>query len=101
MTAQERSVYFIVTEDETLVKVGSALDPVKRLKQIQTSCPDRLRLYGVAVGGFRGEQALHALFHAYRVRGEWFRLHPIRESVDKVCCGQDPLEEDELWSVAA
>lgn len=66
-------VYFIQGEDEGPIKIGVALDPEKRVAELQTGYPYRLRLLRVATGGYALESALHRAFRAARTFGEWFR----------------------------
>lgn len=47
-----------------------------RLAQLQTGCPDELRLLGAILGAKSEERALHARFYEHRIRGEWFRHAP-------------------------
>ncbi len=63
-------VYFIKVKDRGFVKIGQANDPCLRLKQLQTSNPDKLEL--VATIDDMSEKELHELFKDKRHRGEWF-----------------------------
>jgi hypothetical protein len=63
-------VYFVRCLE--LVKIGTARDVRDRLSALQVGCPYELILWGTLKGGHRAEQALHAAFWAYRMRGEWF-----------------------------
>lgn len=69
-------VYFIQSERGGPVKIGMSKDPQKRLEQIQTNHPDRLRLLAVERGGKKEEAKLHERFGALRLKGEWFRPGP-------------------------
>lgn len=70
------SVYFVIGVEMGLVKIGSANDPLGRLRDLQCGSPDRLVLAATAPGGPRGEAGYHLEFHADHVRGEWFHLSP-------------------------
>lgn len=63
--------YFIQAGVDGPVKIGIAEDVEERLKQLQTGCPDDLRL----IGRIRGncEADLHKRFERLRLRGEWFK----------------------------
>ncbi|MBD2019194.1 GIY-YIG nuclease family protein [Leptolyngbya sp. FACHB-36] len=71
-------VYLIRAGRGNLYKIGVAIDPTRRLAQLQTGSPHRLSL--VAAKRYRDpyqrESTLHRQYRAYRVRddGEWFRL---------------------------
>lgn len=67
-------VYFIAASGTGNVKIGfSADDPNKRLRSLQTGCPNELELLYSEPGAVADEKAYHALFAHLRVRGEWFR----------------------------
>lgn len=70
------SVYFIRRGLTGDVKIGSASDPVKRLKQLQTGQSAPLRLMRLFCGELQEERALHARFAHLSIAGEWFRFHP-------------------------
>jgi hypothetical protein len=61
--------YFIVGGQ--YVKIGSAIRPLKRLKELQTGCPYDLKLAAVSD---MNEYCLHEKFRRIRTRikGEWF-----------------------------
>jgi hypothetical protein len=63
-------IYFIGGGD--LVKIGWAADPMRRMDDLQTGSPVRLKLLGFYPGGLAMERALHARFSAARAHGEWF-----------------------------
>lgn len=65
--------YFLFNEsDITRIKIGKTSDLDQRLRQLQTSCADRLVLLGWIEGDH--ESVLHDLFAADRCSGEWFLL---------------------------
>lgn len=67
-------VYFIQAGESPTIKIGFCKgDPSRRLRQLQTSSPARLRLLLAVSGGQRKEQALHRQFAGLRINGEWFR----------------------------
>jgi hypothetical protein len=71
------SVYYIRCAGAAgLIKIGTAVDPRKRLSQLQTGSGETLTLLAVEPGGLDVERRRHRQFRAYRVRGEWFRAEP-------------------------
>jgi hypothetical protein len=65
-------VYFISGIDGP-VKIGVAVEPWRRLRQIQTGCPTRLVLIADIPGSFDQERYLHEFYRRERLGGEWFR----------------------------
>jgi hypothetical protein len=65
-------VYFIQVGSEGLVKIGHSGDPTARMRALQTSHAEALRLLGVVRGGRREELEIHRKFAGFRVSGEWF-----------------------------
>jgi hypothetical protein len=66
-------VYF-VQAGKNHIKIGSAFNPIERIRTLQTGCPDFLNLLGVIPSYVfrRRETDLHELFSKWRVDGEWF-----------------------------
>lgn len=54
------------------VKIGKADDPQKRLEQLQTSCPMKLKIIVQTTGNNGLEKAFHSYFKRDHIRGEWF-----------------------------
>lgn len=75
-------VYFI--EGQGLVKIGSALNPPKRLQELQTGSPVRLKLIGFYPGGKERERVLHNQFSSCRIHGEWFNALRDRDLMEEV-----------------
>lgn len=72
-------VYFI--SDGKFVKIGKAINVVKRLQELQTSNANELTLIckipcKSADAATEAEGRLHSFYSSYRVRGEWFDLLP-------------------------
>lgn len=72
-------VYFISNANQSVVKIGVANKPMKRLKTFQTGNHEELILLRVIKlpsrdSAFKLESALHKKFKKYHIRGEWFRL---------------------------
>jgi predicted GIY-YIG superfamily endonuclease len=72
-------VYFISNQRKTVVKIGIANDPTKRLKTFQTANHEKLIILKVIkvnnrTKAFELETALHQKFKKFHIRGEWFKL---------------------------
>ena len=77
-------VYFVT--NGTYVKIGCAIRPELRLKELQCGTPDKLEiLFTIPVGAnsidpssvrfmYTLEHQLHLLFENYKVRNEWFDI---------------------------
>lgn len=68
------SVYF--AESAGRVKIGWSKKVATRIAQLQTGCPEPIRLLATTPGGLGLERRLHQQFAAARVNGEWFELTP-------------------------
>lgn len=83
---QDQGVY-VIGAAGFAVKIGIATDPERRLKEIQTGSPERLRIYAfveLASGLARAvERECHAQLDHLRKNGEWFDIE-WREAVDLV-----------------
>lgn len=91
-------LYAIQVGDDGPVKLGTAGDPVARLRALQTSHHSRLRLRAAWAGAHRDEQALHARFAAARLRGEWFAWTPeLRTFVGERAAAMTP---ELTWMIA-
>lgn len=78
----EGYVYFIQgSNEEGLIKIGWAKDPIKRLADLQTACPIPLTLLGAKPGDVTDEKALHRKLAFARFHGEWFA--PVPEVLDE------------------
>lgn len=73
-------VYFVQAEGGGPIKVGMSRSPSDRLRQLQTSHAERLRMARVVAvhesKAARMERNLHRHFADARLRGEWFRPVP-------------------------
>lgn len=79
------SVYFLLSADEQLVKIGCSIDPEARAQQLNST--DELarsaKLLGFIDGGFDREKSIHAELKAFRRIGEWFAFtDSVREHVE-------------------
>ena len=71
----EGFVYFITAGPrwKSPIKVGWALDPTRRIRELQTGNPRNLKLISSAPGDIGLEQLIHSILREYRLAGEWFR----------------------------
>jgi hypothetical protein len=65
-------IYFI--SNGTYTKIGKADNPEKRIKELQTGCPETLEIKLVIDGDEEKEKMLHKALNKYRIRGEWFKI---------------------------
>lgn len=66
-------IYFARASNGTgLIKIGYAIDPRERLKEIQRMSPVSLIILQVISGGRKKEALLHKHFSEFRQHGEWF-----------------------------
>jgi len=75
-------IYFIQAGNNGAIKIGYADNVEKRLKQIQTGNPYKLKLLKTINGNFEIEKNLHKLFYKDRLEGEWFT--PSKELMDYI-----------------
>lgn len=74
---EQSYVYFIEGEGLARIKIGYSEDPEKRLKQLSTGSPTKLRLVKKVRGDADLEKELHKRFEHLRYDKEWF--HATRE----------------------
>lgn len=65
-------VYFVRDDTNGRIKIGTALNPLSRLRDLQTGSSVPLRLLGIYPGGREAEQASHLTRASRRLAGEWF-----------------------------
>lgn len=75
-------IYFIQGQCGGAIKIGYSLDPVSRLKGLQTGYPDTLVILAMIPGNESIEKGLHKEFDSSRLNGEWFR--PDTRLIDKI-----------------
>ncbi len=66
-------IYFVRCAARNAIKIGMAEDPSKRLRALQTACPDPLEMLGTVPGERKQEKEFHRKFTHLRILGEWFR----------------------------
>lgn len=77
-------IYFVQGEDGGPIKIGWAVDPMRRLQSIQTNSPVPLRNVALIKGTTRTrERKIHEQFAECRIRGEWFE--PTFELIAFIC----------------
>jgi hypothetical protein len=62
-------VYFAVSKDEKLVKIGHSIRPRARIKELKSP---GLRLAGIVEGSIHHEKQFHHRFRSLNSYGEWF-----------------------------
>jgi hypothetical protein len=81
MSVVASRLYVVGSDDMPWVKIGISVDPQKRLMILQTGSPFTLSVLWHCEGDFTLEQHLHGVFGNHRIRGEWFDLTPLGDSV--------------------
>lgn len=66
-------IYFIRAGQDGLIKIGCAINPEKRRKELQTGSSAPLSLLNSWEGGRKLEGRIHQRFAHLRADGEWFR----------------------------
>jgi hypothetical protein len=69
-----RKTYFAISRDGKFLKIGSSLEPEKRVLRLQNGNAERLEI--LAMLTTNQERKLHKQFAHLRRHGEWFRLAP-------------------------
>ena len=65
-------IYFIQFGTDGPIKIGTAVDPIVRLRTLQTGTPEPLTLLAVVPGGRTREAEVHRALAHHRRSGEWF-----------------------------
>jgi hypothetical protein len=106
------SIYFLVSDDDgtvltrAVVKIGySGGNTPRRVYDVGTGCPFRLKLYATLPGDKEREKAIQNQFAEQRIRKEWFwwteemaawvggQEHERREPVQPYI-GSSPIDEN-------
>lgn len=77
------NLYIIQSDLTGMIKIGRSKDPQKRLKQLQTGNPNKLKLIASFEGEGWKEKILHERLDSFRLEGEWF---------DYNCIGSIPVD---------
>lgn len=70
---EEGKIYLIGNIEYGLVKIGFSINPIARLKSIQTGCPFEVFLLDQFKGTPKKEKLLHRKYSQYNTNGEWFK----------------------------
>lgn len=65
------TIYFVQPIDGGLIKIGIAMNPVVRLKDMQVGSPMRLHILATCPGDTDDAHSLHWRFKGYHRHGEW------------------------------
>lgn len=90
-TEKQPLVYFIRCGNDGPVKIGTSVNPDRRLYEYRIGCPYSLRFIGVMNGNKRLEGKLHKMFAEFNIHGEW--LEPVPELIEFIKVNSDPLGE--------
>lgn len=69
-----RKTYFVYAKDVNRIKIGESSDPLRRLSELQASCPCYLLLLKATAAV--SEASCHARFSGARWEHEWFDATP-------------------------
>ena len=75
-------IYFIQVENNGPIKIGTAVDPEKRLNNLQIGNHKKLNLIAVIPGKSGLESKIHRDLKGFRRDGEWF--NPTTEVLDYI-----------------
>lgn len=75
------SVYFATCREVNAVKIGSSLEPICRLLEIQICCPLLITIEAILPGGCEEEFSFHRRFADDHIRGEWFTINEMIEAI--------------------
>ena len=67
-----KHLYIIQSDLEGKIKIGRSIHPYKRLKQLQTGNPNKLRIIHVFKNMGYLESSLHEQLSEFQLCGEWF-----------------------------
>lgn len=94
-------VYFIIEaanlhvnrNEEILVKIGFAIDPIRRIRSLQTGNPSSLTIYkSIKSEKYKQlENFLHKKYKSKKVRGEWFNIS--LSEIDCICNAHEFVTE--------
>lgn len=75
-------VYFLLSHDEKMVKIGKSMKPRSRIRDIRQMNPHYLHVLLVVPGYSNVEYAFHARFGHYRSHCEWFHyMEHLRDDI--------------------
>ena len=68
----ETFCYVLIGNETGRVKIGKSRNVPQRIRTLQTSAPERVRLVAVLMHGDKVERRLHKRLASHRIVGEWF-----------------------------
>lgn len=80
------------------VKVGRSKHPEKRLRELQTGSPHRLRMILHVRGEGHREREVHRRMEGRGTRGEWFEVGALADLPDELYEQLD-LESQDWWRI--
>ena len=84
-------IYFVECGTSGRIKIGWALNPEARIKNLQTGSSTDLKILAAEPGTVKQEKLLHHRFSDHLWRGEWFRPHSrLLAYIDKVLKAHGP-----------
>src|SRR5262245_48408046 len=84
-----QQLYFI--KAGARIKIGIAADIGRRVRQLQTGCPEPLELLGTIPGSRGVERCWHRRWAQIRTGGEWFKATPeLLEEIDRTLRPRPP-----------
>lgn len=69
-------IYFIRGECGGIINVGYSKNPEIRLKELQTGCPDTLKILLLIPGDVSTKDEIYHKFEKQKLIGEWFKPDP-------------------------
>ena len=93
------SYIYIIGSEKPPYKIGISKDPEKRLRNIQTGHPHRLRILELRETDSKKTKLLESVIHKhlsnYRMTGEWFDI-PLEQAILQVDFALIRYEDDPL-----
>lgn len=94
------TVYFALAGNTNRVKIGCSDNVLKRIRTLQTGCPDKIRVvFTIQNVHRREEKRLHKLFKSSRIHREWFNYQPhvakfVRDRIDAAIQAREDREQE-------
>ena len=96
-----KHLYIMQAKGSGNIKVGRSDNPQRRLKQLQTGCPETLKLILVLEGKGNREKMYHDMMRKRKVRsngsGEWFEEGALAELPVEIYDLLPPWPERDWW----
>jgi hypothetical protein len=90
-------LYFIQSDVTGMIKVGRSKNPGKRLKQLQTGNPNRLKLIACFENYGWKEKLIHKRLSSWSEKGEWFNYECVGSIPDDLYEQIDFGSFDNWW----